>query len=878
MVAMVTQHGGPPFGTPETGDDAVIRRRIPPHSTLENNNNNNNSHPSDFQYRRNYLNPNPTSSPTSSPTSPSDPIKYTHYNPRFARSPLDQSSYNPPRAIHNLPPRNEESVTHPQYSDKTSFRSDMPMSRLPPINTPMALSSQEDDGQEISWPLPPTDNPQSTNTVPRMRPARAGLRISMSTSSLNSMRRSPLPDRHYADMSINSRALPRFPPRVTPDHLQHNDQLRSSQTSGQTSYSSFEQMSGTERSSILTKSSSITDMSPDTPNGYFGEDEDMTVEDAIGMYLDDIIDLPEEPTSAQAGTLVGELGAIAENISSPTKPSSVASLTDGHKTPGMAQLVSDQKESDASLSHDQSVEEVAASLEQEEDIPDNVAEEFENVDSSRLTGSSHIKEEIMEPDASKTTLPEETSPRQPSPPNLSIDVSVTKLDSNSAANQPIPSPRYSTIIRVSGKVPPPFLAGTDDRDRYGFRKTTHHVSRDQFEAWNKPYTAFADNRRQKWVKLMESSGLPAENPVTFPPKSNVIKRYVRKGIPCDYRGAAWFYYAGGYQHMHPNPGHYTRLVNEAMSSPINTDKEHIERDLYRTFPDNIHFKPEMTADMAGADEKGDNVPKHSSVIIETQLIRSLRRVLYAFALHNPRIGYTQSLNFITGMLLLFLPEEKAFWMLHIITTELLPATHEISLEGANVDMWILMVLLRENMPNVYTKLVTTTPTVSRSKAPALTVNMRLPDITLGLTNWLMSMFIGSLPFETTLRVWDCFFYEGSKTFFRVAMGIFKAGEREIMSVSDPMEVFQIVQTIPKRLLDANALLEESMSRKYRMGQGRIDALREQRREAVRQEKTRLSLFTSKGLGLDRPATRTGARSPLPRLDGWRTVGKKNTFH
>jgi hypothetical protein len=36
-----------------------------------------------------------------------------------------------------------------------------------------------------------------------------------------------------------------------------------------------------------------------------------------------------------------------------------------------------------------------------------------------------------------------------------------------------------------------------------------------------------------------------------------------------------------------------------------------------------------------------------------------------------------SLNFITGMLLLFLPEEKAFWMLHIIAADYLPGTHEI---------------------------------------------------------------------------------------------------------------------------------------------------------------------------------------------------------
>lgn len=859
---MVTQHGGPPLDNPASGDDVVQRRRVPPpYLNLDKNNSNTSD-----SYDRHHKSP-------VSPTSPTNPTKYIPYSPRLARPNLDQLSYNTDISFQNNPSRNEEYLFNPHVSDSMSSRHDVPVASSPLRKTPYQTSSQDEEEQEAAWPLPMTDAAQSINSVPRMRSARTGLRISMSTSSLNGRRRSPLPDRQYADMSATNRPLSRFPPRTTPDFFQYNDPLRSSQTSGQTSYSSFEQMSGTERSSILTKSSSITDMSPDTPNGYFGEDEDMTVEDAIGMYLDDIVDVPEDSASAHSLSPAGELHANAEDIYSPTKHTSGTSLTPEPENPAMEpqEPPSAQRQSGFSFTLDHRTDEVPAEGEKTVEGSNEQNEKHEDVEPLRTSA------EPVEPVDDEIASPKSKVSKQLSPPNLSIDTSAAvEMDTTKATNQPVPSPRYSTIVRVAGKVPPSFLPGVDDRDRYGFRKATHHVSREQFEAWNKPYAALAESRRLKWVKLMESSGLPTENPVTFPPKSNAIKRFVRKGIPSEYRGAAWFYYAGGYQHMHPKPGHYATLVHQAMSSPINTDKEHIERDLYRTFPDNVHFKPEMSAEAAG-DNIESNIAKHSSVIVETQMIRSLRRVLYAFALHNPRIGYTQSLNFITGMLLLFLPEEKAFWMLHIITSELFPGTHEISLEGANVDMWILMVLLRDNLPGVYTKLVTTTPTTSKGKAPALTVNMRLPDITLGLTNWLMSMFIGSLPLETTLRVWDCFFYEGSKTFFRVALGIFKAGEREILSVSDPMEVFQIVQTIPKKLLDANALLDESLSRKYRMGQGRIDALRDQRREAVRQEKTRLSLFTSKGLGLDRPATRTGARSPLPRLDGWRAI-KKNTFN
>lgn len=863
---MVTQHGRPPPYTPGTRDDDH-RRRGPPRLRLDSNNNNG----ADYRYRPN---PNLKLNSPSPFTDYTTPIRNAPYNTRMGpQQNLDQLSY-----VNTAPAtttttnnflHNEEPDNHSHVPGSWSSYNDMPMVRSPRTRTPVTPNGHDDRGREAPWSLPMIDSVQGTQTVPRVQSSRPGLRISMSTSSLNG-RRPSAPERQYTDTGLNNRPLPRFPPRVTPELMQYSDPSRSSQTSGQTSSSSFERMSGTERSSILTKSSSITDISPDTPNGHFGEEDDMTVEDAIGMYLDDITDLPEEPTSTQAIAAVGELDVIAENSSEHAKHLSVDSLTSRPEASATDHSFPEQREIDSNPK-DHSTEELAAEDDQRKDEnPTELPEKHEDTEPLQLTGSLQSTNEPAELEGVKMTSPKKTLPRKLASQNLSIDVSVTKLDVNNTANQPIPSPRYSTIIRVAGKVPPDFLSGTDDRDRYGFRKNNHHVSREQFESWNKQYAASAENRRLKWVKLLESSGLPIDTPTTFPPKSNSLKRYIRKGIPSEYRGAAWFYYAGGYQHMHAHSGHYENLVHEAMTSPINTDKEHIERDLYRTFPDNVHFKPDTPDGMAGAE---NNTSKGHSVIVETQMIRSLRRVLYAFALHNPRVGYTQSLNFITGMLLLFLPEEKAFWMLHIITSELFPATHEISLEGANVDMWILMVLLRDNIPQVYTKLVSNTPTAAKTKAPALTVNMRLPDITLGLTNWLMSMFIGSLPFETTLRVWDCLFYEGSKTFFRVALGIFKAGEREILSVSDPMEVFQIVQTVPKKLLDANALLDESESRKYRVGQGRIDALREERREAVRQEKIRLSLFTSKNLGMERPATRSGARSPLPRLDGWRNMTK-----
>ena len=84
-------------------------------------------------------------------------------------------------------------------------------------------------------------------------------------------------------------------------------------------------------------------------------------------------------------------------------------------------------------------------------------------------------------------------------------------------------------------------------------------------------------------------------------------------------------------------------------------------------------------------------------IWETSITRVLRRppsTHYA--------GYCQSLNFLAGMLLLFLgeDEEKAFILLNIITNTHLPGAHAKVLES-NVDIGVLLSLIQESRPGVW---------------------------------------------------------------------------------------------------------------------------------------------------------------------------------
>ena len=516
------------------------------------------------------------------------------------------------------------------------------------------------------------------------------------------------------------------------------DEVRASFRSALTTHSSYLGTSGTERSSVLTKSSSRTSI--------FGKDEGLSVDDFLGMYEGGFTDSGlEDNDGARPTTATSEDKRISNICEAMNQSLMVRPST---------QVIRD---------------------------------------SSPMLGAGDVE---SHPD---TPISGVDSPADLQ--NFFFDGTATSRPMTRAA----PVEMDST------------------RDRYGFRKKTQHVSLEEYEAWSGPYNEYLARRHRKWVALLKEGSLMTDRPNRFPPKSNKVKRFVRKGIPPDWRGDAWFYYAGGPGMLSRHPGVYGELISKAAAGGVSeTDNEIIERDLNRTFPDNIRFKPDSTGT--------DDAPEP-----ETPIVQSLRRVLQAFAIYNPRIGYCQSLNFLAGLLLLFMNEEKSFWMLNIITHVYLPGTHEVNLEGANVDLGVLMISIRETMPSVWAKIggeldgTTVDPKVS----------MRLPPITLCATAWFMSCFIGTLPIETTLRVWDSFFYEGSKTLFRIALTIFKIGEQEIKNVSDQMEIFQVVQTIPRRLIDANLVLDTCFRRRggfSSLSQEKIEQRRQERREGYAQER------------------------------------------
>ncbi|CAB4253560.1 similar to Saccharomyces cerevisiae YOL112W MSB4 GTPase-activating protein of the Ras superfamily that acts primarily on Sec4p, localizes to the bud site and bud tip, has similarity to Msb3p [Maudiozyma barnettii] len=409
-------------------------------------------------------------------------------------------------------------------------------------------------------------------------------------------------------------------------------------------------------------------------------------------------------------------------------------------------------------------------------------------------------------------------------------------DDEEYQTQPIPkSPR----VNISSK-------DAENFDRYGFKKQTSYITEQEYDIWWREYYSYCNRRKNKWIQLMEKYDLSAndESIRRFPPKSEKLKRYVRKGIPAEWRGNAWWYFANGQQLLDENPSTYPQLLLKI--DHINTlpdketrypDLEIIERDLNRTFPDNIHFQ------------------KESYQNTEPEMIKSLRRVLVAFSLYNTKIGYCQSMNFLAGLLLLFLDEEKSFWMLVLLTSKYLPGVHNVNLEGVNIDQGVLMLCVQEYLPEIWEYVVPSqkstnnksnlnklmnsgfNPNHTNNKDSKNEFLFKLPPVTLCTASWFMSCFVGVLPIEVTLRIWDCLFYEGSHFLFKVSLGILKLSEGELLkgkhhnslthyslngnqnknkpnnAEENEIELFQIVQSFPKKLLNPNDIFEKIIFKK-----------------------------------------------------------------
>lgn len=247
-----------------------------------------------------------------------------------------------------------------------------------------------------------------------------------------------------------------------------------------------------------------------------------------------------------------------------------------------------------------------------------------------------------------------------------------------------------------------------------------------------------------------------------------LKSLIRAGIPYHHRGLVWkavmnCHLRGSRKFTEPD---FYKTVFHLVSQPhVTPAAKQIETDLLRTLPNNRHYEG-MYA---------DGIPK-------------LRRVLLAYSIYNPEVGYCQGLNRLVAIMLLFMCEEDAFWGLVYIVENLLPPDYYgLKLTGAQIDQRVLKDLIAEKLPRLSAHLA-----------------QYHVDISLVTFNWFLCIFVDSLPVELFMRVWDAFWFEGSKVLFRYALAVLKLNEAEVLKQTDYVT---ILTTMKNRVEDLNDIEE-----------------------------------------------------------------------
>ena len=171
----------------------------------------------------------------------------------------------------------------------------------------------------------------------------------------------------------------------------------------------------------------------------------------------------------------------------------------------------------------------------------------------------------------------------------------------------------------------------------------------------------------------------------------------------------------------------------------------------------------------------------------------LRRVLRAYSAFDTDVGYCQGMNFIAGMFITFVEEEDAFWILVNIMTESPCRMRGLFGEGMTEAHQVLHVA--DRLINQFH------PRLARH------FDREQIHISMFATQWLLTMYTSSFPFDVVTRVWDAFLSEGWKVAYRVMLGLLERAQPLLMKMSFE-EILNYFKEMPFEI-DPNEIMELS---------------------------------------------------------------------
>ncbi|KAK7310307.1 hypothetical protein RJT34_07742 [Clitoria ternatea] len=298
---------------------------------------------------------------------------------------------------------------------------------------------------------------------------------------------------------------------------------------------------------------------------------------------------------------------------------------------------------------------------------------------------------------------------------------------------------------------------------------------------------------------------------SFPWKEE-LEVLVRGGVPMALRGELWQAFVGAKARRLEK--YYQDLLASESDSEIKTNQQsmqstdsngktstdfvripekwkgQIEKDLPRTFPGH-----------PALDEDGRN---------------ALRRLLTAYARHNPSVGYCQAMNFFAGLLLLLMPEENAFWTLMGILDDYFDGYYSEEMIESQVDQLVFEELVRERFPKLANHLDYLGVQVAWVTGP-----------------WFLSIFVNMLPWESVLRVWDVLLFEGNRVMlFRTAVALMELYGPALVTTKDAGDAVTLLQSLAGSTFDSSQLVLTACMGYQNINEARLQQLRNKHRPAV----------------------------------------------